>query len=144
MFSATRTDSGTYQLAVDPRVDGQDRSRRVNVVGEWRLNDRPRGQRAKGRREVETTLDGNPSLVSAARRASLNTSTANVRAHVRRADELPESSEETRTRGMYAVIRKFPVVYDARRAARPCGFHGSAPHEGPSRPGNVTDGPNYS
>lgn len=41
-------------------------------------------------------------------------------------DELPESSEETRTCGMHAIIRKFLVVYDAREEPAPAV---SAPYE---------------
>lgn len=83
----------------------QDRSRRVNVAREWRLND-PRGQCGTGHDDRWKSFSQ--------RHSSLCTGITNVCTQTCICDELSKSSEETRIRDTYAIIRKFPVVYDAR------------------------------
>lgn len=84
----------------------QDRSQCVSMAREWWLNDRPRGQYGMAHDDRWKSFSRRYSF--------LCTDITNVCTQTCIRDELPESSEETRIRGMYAIIRKFLVVYDAR------------------------------
>lgn len=105
----------------------QDRSRRVNVAREWRLND-PRGQCGTGHDDRWKSFSQ--------RHSSLCTGITNVCTQTCIRDELSESSEETRIRGTYAIIRKFPSFTTRAKSSPPLRFsRHRAARKGPSPPG---------